>query len=115
MFDPLRGYALDGTPVAPTRGGDKHQVAPNAPQREPRAAPAYVSSSTVRRNASRSGFKLLDQPHRHGRTYFAMGADDKGHKFKLLFSAYSGQIVERTDLGMIEAKVPAPVTPAAPK
>ena len=110
VFDPLRGYSFDGTPVGPGRPADR-RASPEAVPDAPRAAPAYVSPAAIRRAALRSGYKLAEQPRRHGRAYVVAAEDDKGHRFRLVFSAFNGQLVNRTDIGIADVK-PADTKPA---
>jgi hypothetical protein len=113
VLDPLHGYAFDGTPVAPPKHPDGEKAAPNNDSKEPaRVRPAYVSSRTIRRIASDNGFKLTGQPHRYKRSYVADADDDKGHHFRLIFNAYNGQLVARTDLTPNVPQVKAAENPA---
>ena len=119
VLDPLRGYALDGTPVGQQKHRDGENVKAGADSKDaPRPRPAYVSYRTIRRIAADSGFKITDQPHRNGRSFIANADDDKGHHFRLIFNAFNGQLVERTDLGpdasqvkTAEKSAPAPSSP----
>ncbi|MGD0634793.1 MAG: hypothetical protein ABSA13_11020 [Beijerinckiaceae bacterium] len=100
VLDPLRGYALDGTPVAQQKHRDGENVKPGGESKEPpRSRPAYVSYRTIRRIAGDNGFKTTGQPHRNGHSFIVNADDGKGHHFRLIFNAFNGQLVERTDLG----------------
>lgn len=113
VLDPLRGYALDGTPVSQQKHRDGENVKAGGDTKEaPRPRPAYVSSRTIRRIAAENGFKTTGQPHRNGRSFIASADDSKGHHFRLIFNAYNGQLVERTDLGPDASQVKTAETPA---
>jgi hypothetical protein len=117
VLDPLRGYAFDGTPVAPQKHREGENAKPGGESRESvRVRPAYVSTRTIRHIADKDGFKLTTQPHRYKHSYVANADDTGGHHFRLIFNAYNGQIVAQTDLGpdVSQSKTAESAAPAAP-